>query len=211
VFQINSPITAFVPINPLNPTIRQPSLFQQNVDFRQPQPQSVRVAQPPPVRVAPQQPTLRAQVPQRRPQPQQVPAQPARAQPQPVRVQPQPVRAQPQPLRAQPQPVRQQPQPVQPRPQVVAKPAPVRTNLFPSFELPDFFRIPFVAFRSLDPASSSGASNSQPAAAPAQNTRGALFNSIGLPNGQVQGLQRPQNLNILSGSYSYTVGGVGRR
>ena len=26
--------------------------------------------------------------------------------------------------------------------------APVRRNLFPSFELPDFFTIPFVAFRS---------------------------------------------------------------
>merc|ERR1719438_428808 len=88
---------------PIKTTVKElspsdPAVFQQNIDFR-PQPQSVRVAPPPPVRVAPQQHAIRAQVPQRRP-----------PQPQQVRAQPQQVRAQPQQVRVQPQPVRQQPQ-----------------------------------------------------------------------------------------------------
>merc|ERR1712032_1741731 len=106
--------------------------------------------------------------------------------------QPQVVRQPPQ----QPQVVRQPPQqpaaPVQRRPQPQA---PIRTSLFPTFELPDFFTIPFAAFRSLEQPRSTAAAGS--------------VAGKGLPAGQLQGQRSPTNLNILSGSYSYQVG-VGR-
>merc|ERR1712226_1495457 len=70
---------------------------------------------------------------------------------------------------------------VQPQPPQQPAATPVRTNLFPSFELPDFFSVPFAAFRSLTPTS-------------------------GLPAGRLQGQPGATNLNILSGSYSYSVG-----
>merc|ERR1711976_673596 len=164
--------------------IRQPAVFTQNIELK-PQPQALRVVSQPqaPVRVAQSQAPVRL-VPQ----------------PQPVRGHPPPVRQQPQPLRSQPQPA-----PVRAQPQ----PAPVRASIFPSFELPDFFRIPFVAFRSLDSSSQQQQTPTAAATAP-QQPGGALFNSIGLPSGQVPGFQGPTNLNVLSGSYSYSVG-LGRR
>ena len=161
VFQPNSLFQSFVPI-------RQPAVFTQNIELK-PQPQAVRVApQPQPLRVVsqPQAPVrvAQSQAPVRLvPQPQRVP------QPQPVRGLPPPVRQQPQPLRSQPQPA-----PVRAQPQ----PAPVRASIFPSFELPDFFRIPFVAFRSLDSSSQQQQTPTAAATAP-QQPGGALFNSIG--------------------------------
>merc|ERR1711976_108706 len=208
VFQPNSLFQSFVPI-------RQPAVFTQNIELK-PQPQAVRVApQPQPLRVVsqPQAPVrvAQSQAPVRLvPQPQRVPQpQPVRGLPPPVRQQP--VRAQPPPVRQQPQPVRSQPQPAPVRAQ--PQPAPVRASIFPSFELPDFFRIPFVAFRSLDSSSQQQQTPTAAATAAAtapQQPGGALFNSIGLPSGQVPGFQGPTNLNVLSGSYSYSVG-LGRR
>ena len=155
VFQPNSLFNSFVPV-------RQPSVFTQNINLGTPSaPQPAIRVQPQPARVAP------------RPQPA------VRVAPQPARVAPQPpVRAQPQPvLRVQPQPVRKQPPAVRQSPAQPAA-APVRQNsLFPVFELPDFFRIPFVAFRSSEPSSSAQQSSAAP-----QSSGGALFNSIGQPN-----------------------------
>merc|ERR1711976_973857 len=186
VFQPNSLFQSFVPI-------RQPAVFTQNIELK-PQPQAVRVApQPQPLRVV-SQPQAPVRVAQSQAPVRLVP------QPQPVRGHPPPVRQQPQPLRSQPQPA-----PVRAQPQ----PAPVRASIFPSFELPDFFRIPFVAFRSLDSSSQQQQTPTAAATAP-QQPGGALFNSIGLPSGQVRGFQGPTNLNVLSGSYSYSVG-LGRR
>ena len=134
-----------------------PSVFNQNVLRQSQQAQAVQPASTRPVAIRPQ-PV------QRRPQPQ-----PVQRRPPPVPVRPQP----------QPQVVRQPQQPAAPaqrRPQAAPRPAPVRTNLFPTFELPDFFTIPFVAFRSLEQPRSqaaAGSANRQPA------TGGALFNSIG--------------------------------
>merc|ERR1711976_793927 len=186
VFQPNSLFQSFVPI-------RQPAVFTQNIELK-PQPQAVRVApQPQPLRVV-SQPQAPVRVAQSQAPVSLVP------QPQPVRGLPPPVRQQP--VRAQPAPVRAQPQP-----------APVRASIFPSFELPDFFRIPFVAFRSLDSSSQQQQTPTAAATAAAtapQQPGGALFNSIGLPSGQVPGFQGPTNLNVLSGSYSYSVG-LGRR
>merc|ERR1712066_985239 len=115
---------------------------------------------------------------------------------QPVQRRPQTSQVRPQ----QPQVVRQPPQqPLQPAAPVQRRPqpqAPVRTNLFPTFELPDFFTIPFAAFRSLEQPRSTAAAGSAAG-------KGALFNSIGFPAGQLQGQRGPTNLNILTGSYSY--------
>jgi len=72
----------------------------------------------------------------------------------------------------------------------------VRDPVFPTFELPDFFKVPFAAFKveASSPPSKVGT--------PAQNQAGALFSSIGRPQGTVQGHPRATNLNILTGSYS---------
>ena len=147
LFQPNSVFRNFQPLSQAAPAV-----FQQSVDLRA-QPQTVRVAPPPP------RPRLQ-------PQPAPAPVQ-RRPPPQPVQVRP------------RPQVVRQPPQPVaapapaaapQRRPAPAAA-APVRSSLFPSFELPDFFTIPFVAFRSL---------GEQTRTRPAQAAPGgALFNSIG--------------------------------
>ena len=72
----------------------------------------------------------------------------------------------------------------------------VRERVFPTFELPDFFKVPFSAFQVEAPSSPSKVE------APAQNQVGALFSSIGRPQGTVQGHPRATNLNILTGSYS---------
>jgi len=72
----------------------------------------------------------------------------------------------------------------------------VRERVFPTFELPDFFKVPFSAFQVEAPSSPSKVG------APAQNQAGALFSSIGRPQGTVQGHPRATNLNILTGSYS---------
>ena len=165
VFQPNSLFNSFVPV-------RQPSVFTQNINLGTPSaPQPAIRVQPQPARVAPQPQPARVA-----PRPQ--PSVRVAPQPQPARVAPQPpVRAQPQPvLRVQPQPVRKQPPAVRQSPAQPAA-APVRQNsLFPVFELPDFFRIPFVAFRSSEPSSSAQQSSAAP-----QSSGGALFNSIGQP------------------------------
>merc|ERR1712032_610955 len=169
-----------------------PSIFNQNVLRQSQQAQAVQPApsRPAAIRRRPQP----VQPVQRRPQP----VQPVQQRPQPSQVrpqQPQVVRQPPQ----QPQVVRQPPQqPQQPAAPVQRRPqpqAPVRTNIFPTFELPDFFTIPFAAFRSLEQPRSTAAAGS--------------VAGKGLPAGQLQGQRSPTNLNILSGSYSYQVG-VGR-
>jgi len=116
--------------------------------------------------------------------------------PQPVNV-PETQRSIAQPsLRIRGQPNRIQPE--VPVPQAVIVQAPVqsiiRETLFPKFELPDFFKLPFSALQT--PSST----NQQ--ATPAQKNAGALFSSIGLPLGTVQGHPRATNLNIITGSYS---------
>merc|ERR1711892_1168443 len=77
----------------------------------------------------------------------------------------------------------------------VAKPI-IREILFPKFELPDFFNVPFASFQTQ--ASRSPAQQ----ASPGQNNGGALFSGIGQPQGRVQGHPRATNLNIITGSYS---------
>ena len=141
---------------------QQNSLFQSFVPIRQPQPspqvfrQNTVFSPLQPQPVSPVQQVRPAARPAARPAPRPAPA--------PVR----PVQTRPA-VRVQPQPA-QTVLPTQP----VA--APVRTNLFPSFDLPDFFSIPFAAFRSLTPSSGSN----QQAAGPSQNPRAPqLFNSIG--------------------------------
>merc|ERR1711892_911818 len=77
----------------------------------------------------------------------------------------------------------------------VAKPI-IREILFPKFELPDFFNVPFASFQTQAPRSPAQQ------ASPGQNNGGALFSSIGQPQGRVQGHPRATNLNIITGSYS---------
>merc|ERR1711892_355788 len=72
----------------------------------------------------------------------------------------------------------------------------IREILFPKFELPDFFNVPFASFQTQ--ASRSPAQQ----ASPGQNNGGALFSGIGQPQGRVQGHPRATNLNIITGSYS---------
>merc|ERR1711881_228750 len=69
----------------------------------------------------------------------------------------------------------------------------VSQPVFPKFELPDFFKVPFAAFQAEAP---------EKVGTPAQNQAGGLFSSIGRPQGTVQGHPRATNLNILTGSYS---------
>merc|ERR1711892_447983 len=77
----------------------------------------------------------------------------------------------------------------------VAKPI-IRETLFPKFDLPDFFNVPFASFQTQAPRS--------PAQHPStvQNNGRALFSGIGQPQGRVQGHPRATNLNIITGSYS---------
>merc|ERR1712106_1305411 len=77
----------------------------------------------------------------------------------------------------------------------VAKPN-IRETLFPKFELPDFFNVPFASFQTQAPRSPAQQSP------PGQKNGGALFSSIGQPQGRVQGHPRASNLNIITGSYS---------
>jgi len=102
-------------------------------------------------------------------------------------------------LQARVQKNRIQPKSIVPQPiavkSSVAKPI-IREILFPKFELPDFFNVPFASFQTQ--ASRSPAQQ----APPGQNNGGALFSSIGQPQGRVQGHPRASNLNIITGSYS---------
>jgi len=77
----------------------------------------------------------------------------------------------------------------------VSKPI-IRETLFPKFELPDFFNVPFASLQTQAPHSPAQQSP------PGQNNGGALFSSIGQPQGRVQGHPRATNLNIITGSYS---------
>merc|ERR1711892_248397 len=102
-------------------------------------------------------------------------------------------------LQARVQQSRIKPQSIVPQPiavkSSVAK-AIIREILFPKFELPDFFNVPFASFQTQ--ASRSPAQQ----ASPGQNNGGALFSGIGQPQGRVQGHPRATNLNIITGSYS---------
>ena len=148
VFQPNSVFQSFVPVRQQTPgTPGTPGTPQ---IFQQNSVQTV----------------FRPSQPQQSPAPVRLAARPPPPRPSPAA--PAPVRS---PVRFQPQPVRQQ-QPQQPQQPAAA---PVRTNLFPSFELPDFFSVPFAAFRSLTPSSGG---NRQPSGNPAAPQ---LFNSIGHP------------------------------
>jgi len=102
-------------------------------------------------------------------------------------------------LQARVQKNRIQPQSIVPQPiavkSSVAKPI-IRETLFPKFELPDFFNVPFASFQTQAPSSPAQQ------AAPGQKNGGALFSSIGQPLGRVQGHPRATNLNIITGSYS---------
>merc|ERR1711892_1131463 len=102
-------------------------------------------------------------------------------------------------LQARVQKNRIQPKSIVPQPiavkSSVAKPI-IREILFPKFELPDFFNVPFASFQTQAPRSPAQQ------ASPGQNNGGALFSSIGQPQGRVQGHPRATNLNIITGSYS---------
>merc|ERR1711892_24122 len=102
-------------------------------------------------------------------------------------------------IQARVQKNRIQPKSVVPQPiavkSSVTKPI-IREILFPKFELPDFFNVPFASFQTQ--ASRSPAQQ----APPSQNNGGALFSGIGQPQGRVQGHPRATNLNIITGSYS---------
>merc|ERR1712106_329835 len=102
-------------------------------------------------------------------------------------------------LQARVQKNRIQPKSIVPQPiavkSSVAKPI-IREILFPKFELPDFFNVPFASFQTQAPRSPAQQSP------PGQNNGGALFSSIGQPQGRVQGHPRATNLNIITGSYS---------
>merc|ERR1711892_453338 len=102
-------------------------------------------------------------------------------------------------LQARVQKKKIQPKSVVPQPiavkSSVTKPI-IREILFPKFELPDFFNVPFASFQTQ--ASRSPAQQ----APPSQNNGGALFSGIGQPQGRVQGHPRATNLNIITGSYS---------
>jgi len=73
----------------------------------------------------------------------------------------------------------------------------INEEIFPAFDLPDFFKVPFTALE--EPSSSTQQTPG------AQDNAGVLFSSIGLPGqplGIVQGHPRASNLNIITGSYS---------
>ena len=92
------------------------------------------------------------------------------------------------------QPAKSVPQTFQVKP---AQPI-IRETLFPKFELPDFFPVPFSALQAQAHSTPSKQITNT------QNNAGALFNSIGQPQGThtVQGHPRATNLNIITGSYS---------
>jgi len=71
-----------------------------------------------------------------------------------------------------------------------------REPIFPKFELPEFFKVPFAAFQAQANNSPSKVDTS------AQKQAGVLFSGVGQPQGRVQGHPRATNLNILTGSYS---------
>ena len=93
---------------------------------------------------------------------------------------------------AQPQP--NQPNRIPPKtiiPQTITVKSAPTESVFPTFELPDFFNVPFASFQPQAPLF------------PAQEaTPGQNNASIAQPKGRVQGHPRAKNLNIITGSFS---------
>jgi len=88
-----------------------------------------------------------------------------------------------------------QPNRIQPQnniPQTITvKSAPTTKPVFPTFEIPDFFNVPFASFKTQAPLSPAQE------ATPGQNNAG-----IAQPQGRVQGHPQAKNLNIITGSFS---------
>jgi len=181
--------------NSLNSVV-QPAFLQQSGPLRPSPPETARTAAqlrpslPTVQRVAQPVPRLQPHPPpalQPRPAPPAPQSRPVPAR-QPVpRPAPTPIqRTSPPILSAAARPVQQLPASQAAATRGPAGPAPTRA--FPAFTLPDFFNVPFEAFRSSGAAPVSG--QSQP----------GLFSSAGQPGGARQGQHR--TLNILTGSYS---------
>merc|ERR1711892_1209534 len=94
------------------------------------------------------------------------------------------------PPRPNNQPNRIQPQSNIP-PTITVKSAPTTKPVFPTFEIPDFFNVPFASFQPETPLTHAQE------APPGQNNAG-----IAQPHGRVQGHPRAKNLNIITGSFS---------
>merc|ERR1711892_616386 len=94
------------------------------------------------------------------------------------------------PPRPNNQPNRSQPQSNIP-PTITVKSAPTTKPVFPTFDIPDFFNVPFASFQPQAPLTPAQE------ATPGQNNAG-----IAQPQGRVQGHPRAKTLNIITGSFS---------